>query len=110
MKKYIVVSMFIFLFLLISFKESYSFRDCVNVIYPKEISSLNLKEYLVENGYYDIDKICYDNVCYVVNTSNVDDIVYNYEKIFRDSIIADDDLIYRVKGYPVNMIKLNRCL
>lgn len=110
MKKYVVVSLLIFLFLLINFRESFSFRDCINIIYPKEISTLNLKEYLINNGYYDLVEICYDEICYKVDTSNINDIVNNYEMIFRDSIDIDADLIYRVKGYPVNMIKLNSCL
>lgn len=109
MKKYIVVSVLILLFLLINFRESYSFRDCVNIIYPEEISTLNLKEYLINND-YELDEICYDEICYKVHTSNINDIVNNYEMIFRDSIDVDADLIYRVKGYPINMIKLNNCI
>lgn len=110
MKKYIMIIIFIMLFMLINFKESYSFYDCFNVIYPKEVSSFNLKEFLMKNNYYDIAEICYNEICYFVNTSNIDDIVYNYELIYKNSVNTDDNLIYRVKGYPVNKIKLNYCL
>lgn len=109
MKKYIVVIVLIFLFLIINFSESYSFVSCSYDVYPVEVTTDNVEDYLISNGFYDINEICFNDVCYYVREGNIKDMVSNYKKIFNDRVSEEDLLTLRVKGYPINKISLNEC-
>ncbi len=109
MKKYALLVLLFFLFLL-SFKNSYSYVDCNNLVdYPKEVNTLNLTSYLNKLDYNELYYLCSYDYCYNVRSSNTDDIANDFINILNNNTLEDDKLITNVKGYSVTKIGYNGC-
>lgn len=109
MKKYALLLLLFFLFIL-SFKNSYSYIDCNNMIDdPKEVTTLNLQSYLNELNYKELYYLCSYDYCYNVRSSNIDDITIDFQKILENNTLEEDKLITNVKGYSVTKIGYNGC-
>ena len=109
MKKYALLLLLFFLFIL-SFKNSYSYIDCNNMIDdPKEVTTLNLQSYLNELNYKELYYLCSYDYCYNVRSSNIDDIINDFKNLLDSNTLNEDKLITNVKGYSVTKIGYNGC-
>ena len=90
-------------------KSSYAFDDCHNIrIVPKEITTLNLKEFIVKNQ-YDLVSFCSFDMCYSRREDSINESISNFKKIF-DKYLNEDDLYeLNIKGYPITEIIINTC-
>lgn len=89
--------------------SSYAFSDCHNkIIKPKEITTLNLKDYVLKN-HYDLISFCSFDMCYTKREDNINKSINNFKKLF-DKYLSEDDLNeLNVKGYPITQIIINDC-
>ena len=109
MKKYVLLLLLFFLFIL-CFKNSYSYVECNNMVDdPKEVTTLNLQSYLNELNYKELYYLCSYDYCYNVRSSNIDDIINDFKKILDSNTLNEDKLITNVKGYSVTKIGFNGC-
>ena len=105
MKKYALLLLLFFLFIL-SFKNSYSYIDCNNMVDdPKEVTTLNLQSYLNELNYKELYYLCSYDYCYNVRSSNIND----FKNLLDNNTLNEDKLITNVKGYSVTKIGYNGC-
>ena len=109
MKKYALVLLLFFLFIL-CFKNSYSYVECNNMVDdPKEVTTLNLQSYLNELNYKELYYLCSYDYCYNVRSSNIDDIINAFKNLLDSNTLNEDKLITNVKGYSVTKIGFNGC-
>lgn len=109
MKKYALLLLLFFLFIL-CFKNSYSFVECNNMVDdPKEVTTLNLQSYLNELNYKELYYLCSYDYCYNVRSSNIDDIINDFKNLLDSNTLNEDKLITNVKGYSVTKIGFNGC-
>ncbi len=109
MKKYVLLLLLFFLFIL-CFKNSYSYVECNNMVDdPKEVTTLNLQSYLNELNYKELYYLCSYDYCYNVRSSNIDDIIYDFKNLLDSNTLNEDKLITNVKGYSVTKIGFNGC-
>ncbi len=109
MKKYALLLLLFFLFIL-CFKNSYSYVECNNMVDdPKEVTTLNLQSYLNELNYKELYYLCSYDYCYNVRSSNIDDIIYDFKNLLDSNTLNEDKLITNVKGYSVTKIGFNGC-
>lgn len=109
MKKYALLLLLFFLFIL-CFKNSYSYVECNNMVdEPKEVTTLNLQSYLNELNYKELYYLCSYDYCYNVRSSNIDDIINDFKNLLDSNTLNEDKLITNVKGYSVTKIGFNGC-
>lgn len=109
MKKYTLLLLLFFLFIL-CFKNSYSYVECNNMVDdPKEVTTLNLQSYLNELNYKELYYLCSYDYCYNVRSSNIDDIINDFKNLLDSNTLNEDKLITNVKGYSVTKIGFNGC-
>ena len=109
MKKYALLLLLFFLFIL-CFKNSYSYVECNNMVDdPKEVTTLNLQSYLNELNYKELYYLCSYDYCYNVRSSNIDDIINDFKNLIDSNTLNEDKLITNVKGYSVTKIGFNGC-
>ena len=109
MKKYALLLLLFFLFIL-CFKNSYSYVECNNMVDdPKEVTTLNLRSYLNELNYKELYYLCSYDYCYNVRSSNIDDIINDFKNLLDSNTLNEDKLITNVKGYSVTKIGFNGC-
>lgn len=109
MKKYALLLLLFFLFIL-CFKNSYSYVECNNMVDdPKEVTTLNLQSYLNELNYKELYYLCSYDYCYNVRSSNIDDIINDFKNLLDSNTLNEDKLITNVKGYSVTRIGFNGC-
>lgn len=109
MKKYALLLLLFFLFIL-CFKNSYSYVECNNMVDdPKEVTTLNLQSYLNELNYKELYYLCSYDYCYNVRSSNIDDIIYDFKNLLDSNTLNEDKLITNIKGYSVTKIGFNGC-
>ena len=109
MKKYALLLLLFFLFIL-CFKNSYSYVECNNMVDdPKEVTTLNLQSYLNELNYKELYYLCSYDYCYNVRSSNTDDIINDFKNLLDSNTLNEDKLITNVKGYSVTKIGFNGC-
>ena len=109
MKKYALLLLLFFLFIL-CFKSSYSYVECNNMVDdPKEVTTLNLQSYLNELNYKELYYLCSYDYCYNVRSSNIDDIINDFKNLLDSNTLNEDKLITNVKGYSVTKIGFNGC-
>lgn len=109
MKKYALLLLLFFLFIL-CFKNSYSYVECNNMVDdPKEVTTLNLQSYLNELNYKELYYLCSYDYCYNVRSSNIDDIINDFKNLLDSNTLNEDKLITNVKGYSVTKIRFNGC-
>ena len=109
MKKYALLLLLFFLFIL-CFKNSYSYVECNNMVDdPKEVTTLNLQSYLNELNYKELYYLCSYDYCYNVRSSNIDDIINAFKNLLDSNTLNEDKLITNVKGYSVTTIGFNGC-
>ena len=109
MKKYALLLLLFFLFIL-CFKNSYSYVECNNMVDdPKEVTTLNLQSYLNELNYKELYYLCSYDYCYNVRSSNIDDIINDFKNLLDSNTLNEDKLITNVKGYSVTKIEFNGC-
>lgn len=109
MKKYALLLLLFFLFIL-CFKNSYSYVECNNMVDdPKEVTTLNLQSYLNELNYKELYYLCSYDYCYNVRSSNIDDIINAFKNLLDSNTLNEDKLITNVKGYSVTKIGFNGC-
>lgn len=109
MKKYVLLLLLFFLFIL-CFKNSYSYVECNNMVDdPKEVTTLNLQSYLNELNYKELYYLCSYDYCYNVRSSNIDDIINDFKNLLDSNTLNEDKLITNVKGYSVTKIGFNGC-
>ena len=109
MKKYALLLLLFFLFIL-CFKNSYSYVECNNMVDdPKEVTTLNLQSYLHELNYKELYYLCSYDYCYNVKSSNINDIINDFKNLLDSNTLNEDKLITNVKGYSVTKIGFNGC-
>lgn len=109
MKKYVLLLLLFFLFIL-CFKNSYSYVECSNMVDdPKEVTTLNLQSYLNELNYKELYYLCSYDYCYNVRSSNIEDIINDFKNLLDSNTLNEDKLITNVKGYSVTKIGFNGC-
>ena len=109
MKKYALLLLLFFLFIL-CFKNSYSYVECNNMVDdPKEVTTLNLQSYLNELNYKELYYLCSYDYCYNVRSSNIDDVINDFKNLLDSNTLNEDKLITNVKGYSVTKIGFNGC-
>ena len=109
MKKYALLLLLFFLFIL-CFKNSYSYVECNNMVDdPKEVTTLNLQSYLNELNYKELYYLCSYDYCYNVRSSNIDDSINDFKNLLDSNTLNEDKLITNVKGYSVTKIGFNGC-
>lgn len=109
MKKYALLLLLFFLFIL-CFKNSYSYVECNNMVDdPKEVTTLNLQSYLNELNYKELYYLCSYDYCYNVRSSNIDDIINDFKNLLDSNTLNEDKLITNIKGYSVTKIGFNGC-
>ena len=109
MKKYALLLLLFFLFIL-CFKNSYSYVECNNMVDdPKEVTTLNLQSYLNELNYKELYYLCSYDYCYNVRSSNIDDIINDFKNLLDSNTLNEDKLITNVKGYSATKIGFNGC-
>ena len=109
MKKYALLLLLFFLFIL-CFKNSYSYVECNNMVDdPKEVTTLNLQSYLNELNYKELYYLCSYDYCYNVRSSNIDDIINDFKNLLDSNTLNEDKLSTNVKGYSVTKIGFNGC-
>ena len=109
MKKYVLLLLLFFLFIL-CFKNSYSYVECNNMVDdPKEVTTLNLQSYLNELNYKELYYLCSYDYCYNVRSSNIDDVINDFKNLLDSNTLNEDKLITNVKGYSVTKIGFNGC-
>lgn len=109
MKKYALLLLLFFLFIL-CFKNSYSYVECNNMVDdPKEVTTLNLQSYLNELNYKELYYLCSYDYCYNVRSSNIDDIINDFKNLLDSNTLNEDKLVTNVKGYSVTKIGFNGC-
>lgn len=109
MKKYALLLLLFFLFIL-CFKNSYSYVECNNMVDdPKDVTTLNLQSYLNELNYKELYYLCSYDYCYNVRSSNIDDIINDFKNLLDSNTLNEDKLITNVKGYSVTKIGFNGC-
>lgn len=109
MKKYALLLLLFFLFIL-CFKNSYSYVECNNMVDdPKEVTTLNLQSYLNELNYKELYYLCSYDYCYNVKSSNINDIINDFKNLLDSNTLNEDKLITNVKGYSVTKIGFNGC-
>lgn len=109
MKKYVLLLLLFFLFIL-CFKNSYSYVECNNMVDdPKEVTTLNLQSYLNELNYKELYYLCSYDYCYNVRSSNIDDIINDFKNLLDSNTLNEDKLITNIKGYSVTKIGFNGC-
>jgi len=109
MKKYALLLLLFFLFIL-CFKNSYSYVECNNMVDdPKEVTTLNLQSYLNELNYKELYYLCSYDYCYYVRSSNIDDVINDFKNLLDSNTLNEDKLITNVKGYSVTKIGFNGC-
>ena len=87
MKKYALLLLLFFLFIL-CFKNSYSYVECNNMVDdPKEVTTLNLQSYLNELNYKELYYllICSINIFSIVFISNFNEIDSSKNNFFTVS-------------------------
>lgn len=109
MKKLLLL-FFLFLFVIFNLKESYSYGDCIKEIYPVEVSTNNLNDYLVNNKYNTILSFCSYDMCYEVKEGNYLRSIDNFKKIYNSQLNENDYNEVYVKGYPITKIIFNYCI
>lgn len=109
MKKYLLLLLFLILFSL-SIGKSYSYVDCNNyVIYPREVSTLNLKDYLYNIDYKELYYLCSYDYCYNIRSGNLDETIDDFVSLLNNNSSYENRLITNVKGYSITKIGLNNC-
>lgn len=109
MKKYLLLLLFFILFSL-SINKSYSYVDCNNyVIYPREVSTLNLKDYLNNIDYKELYYLCSYDYCYNIRSGNLNETIDDFVSLLDNNNSYENRLITNVKGYSITKIGLNNC-
>lgn len=109
MKKYLLLLLFFILFSL-SISKSYSYVDCNNyVIYPREVSTLNLKDYLYKIDYKELYYLCSYDYCYNIRSGNLNETIDDFVSLLDNNNSYENRLITNVKGYSITKIGLNNC-
>ncbi len=110
MKKYVVLGFILFFmlsFMLLLNDNSYAYVDDNNlIIYPKEVTTINLKKYLNKNN-YSISSFCSYEKCYEIREKDINMSISNFHKLYDKDLCEEDALEIKVKGYPVSKIILN---
>ena len=93
MKKYALLLLLFFLFIL-CFKNSYSYVECNNMVDdPKEVTTLNLQSYLNELNYKELYYLCSYDYCYNVRSSNIDDIINDFKNLLDSNTLNEDKVL-----------------
>ena len=112
MRKYLVLSfifVFLVLFLLIN-NESYAYDNCnYKYIYPSELTTLNLKDYLDIMNFKEVYRFCSYDKCYTIKESNISKSIENFKIIYDKQLMDDEYLEIRIKGYPITELIINAC-
>lgn len=113
MKKLLVLEVALFFLLtmiILEKRKSYAYEDCSSKrIYPQGITTLNLSDFLKNNSYNELIRICSYEKCYEVREGNIDLLINNYNKVYYKELNEDEKLIINVKGFPITEIILNNC-
>lgn len=109
MKKYLLLLLFFILFSL-SIGKSYSYVDCNNyVLYPREVGTLNLKDYLNNIDYKELYYLCSYDYCYNIRSGNLNETIDDFVSLLDNNSSYENRLITNVKGYSITKIGLNNC-
>lgn len=113
MKRILILS-FTLLFLLgfllfVKDNSTYAYEDCHNKkIVPKEITTLNMKDF-IENNNYDLISFCSFDMCYIKREPTISESIKKFKKLFNKYLSEDDYNELNIKGYPITEIVINAC-
>ena len=110
MKKYLLLLLLFLILLSLKLGKSYSYVDCNNyVLYPKEVSTLNLENYLRKVDYKELYYLCSYDYCYDIRSGNLNETIDDFVSLLDNNNSYENRLITNVKGYSVTKIGLNNC-
>ena len=112
MKKYLIF--FIFLICLsVNTYNAINVNRCTKKLYPKNLNSKNIFEYLEENKInHSIDKICSKNICSNLNSSNIKQDIKNFiEKNINYLKKQNEEqaIEAELKGFKIDKILIYSC-
>ncbi len=112
MKQYLILG-FAFILLLLSLllkNKSFAYNDCsYSHIYPKEITTNNLEEYLSIMNYKEVYGFCSYDYCYNIKELKISKSIQNFKTIYDKRVTDDTYFELYVKGYPITEIIVNCC-
>ena len=113
MRKILVLGFILFflfsILLIIKENSTFAYSDCHNKkIGLKEVTTLNLKEFIKENN-YELISFCSFDICYVKREDSILESIDNFKSMFNKYLSEDDFNELNVKGYPITSIVINGC-
>lgn len=110
MKKYGLVILLFFLFIIVNFGKSYSYRECDNyVFYSNDLNSLDLDVFLSDASYSEVKEICSGDFCYKVKSGDISKIVDSFNDLYFKNMPSDTILELKMKGVPITKITFDIC-
>ncbi len=101
MKQYFIIFI-LCLFVILNIKESFSYQN-ERVIYPVEVTSKNLSEYVKELS-FEIVYFCSYDKCYQKKEKSIIGAINSFKAIYDKTLSEDDRVIIEAKGYPITKI------
>lgn len=95
----------IILFVL-NFKTSSAFKENESVIYPIEVTTKNLKDY-VDVINKEVLSFCSYDDCIIVKDKNINKSIKKFEQLYNRKYNDEELEIINVKGYPITKIVVN---
>lgn len=109
MKKYFLVILLLLLYLIDLPNHSYAYPDCANtIVYPQELNTNNLKDYLNNAEYQSINYICSYDDCFHPYNTDKNIIVNNLIELVNQT--EEEKLYNKYKGIGITKISFDTCL
>ena len=113
MRKILVLGFILFFLLsfLLIIKDSNTFAyiDCHNKkIELKEVTTLNLDEFIRKNN-YELISFCSFDICYVKREDSILKSIDNFKIMINKYLSEDDYNELNIKGYPITSVVINDC-
>ena len=115
MRRILVLSFtsFFIIFLILIYNNNnnntYAFENCdYKRINTKDISTINLEEYIKDNK-YELLEFCSFDVCYKRREYSIKESINNFKIIFNKYITEEEYFELNIKGYPITRIYINSC-
>lgn len=111
MKQYIIIFLILVFFIVLNINESYSNVNYDSfVIYPIEVTTKNLKDYVNQNITGEIIYFCSNEKCYNIKEYDINISIKNFKRKY-DKYYSNEELeVIDVKGYPITEIGVNNNL
>lgn len=112
MKKIFILFLFL-ICLTVNTYNAISVNKCMKELHPKNLNSKNIYDYFKENNLnLKVDKICSENLCSDLNTSNIENDIKNFvEKNinYLQNKNEEQALEAELKGFKIKKIFIYSC-